>query len=198
MSLEPSNRHEVRSTSWSFQVVFHLCLAILLTYCLVTQGIVYIPFFLALWFLGLYLRIRSRNKSNGWTFLSIHTTICLIGVMCAILAPGKTADRLMAQEVTLPRARMTIAELREHAETFRRDAYPLSVSFAAGVWNSKVNDEIEIEFPAVKITFREYVQAVKTQGGLSGDFSSCGNCSSLLKGESCNFGYFFNKKNNHQ
>jgi len=200
MNTETTPVQTPQPTVTAIRVVLHLCLAILLTYSLVTQGEIFIPFFLILWIVGLRLGLRFKSQSysrfNGWNVFALHASICAIGVILALNGPGKTAEILMGQEVTLPKTRMTISELRDHMKEYRRDAYPTSVSFySSGEESEAKEDELVLLFPSTKLPFREFVNTLKEQGDYTGRFLSCGNCSSLLKGESCNFGYSLSKNN---
>ena len=129
-------------------------------------------------------QLRQRQPRLAATAVLIQVGVIAIVVIAAHVAPGKTTDQFLDRSITLPKSRLTLAELGGDPEGPRPEWRPFSLSI------SVPDDERtkEIVFPAARIKLREFVDAVETQSTLRRRFGHCGNGWTILWGGDCSFG----------
>jgi hypothetical protein len=105
----------------------------------------------------------------------------------ATAAPVKTKDRLLVRHVTLPKAEMSLGELKALAdEELRSLHFPVRVRLSfAPVESGRV-----VRWGGREMTLREFLAAIESQTRLGHQFGGCGNGSNILFGGNCCFGVF--------
>jgi hypothetical protein len=141
-----------------------------------------------IWLVALIARFRGylRRRQHG---IALAVLLVQVAAMTAVIslaryAPVKTRDRLLARRVILPKAEMSLAELRDLAELPEREGMPLRVS----VSYPETYARRVIRWPTREMTLREFIEAVEAQTPLRHRFASCGNGFTVLWGEDCGFG----------
>ena len=151
----------------------------------------------ALWFALLASRIRKdvRQQQPNLAVISaiIQVAIMVAVVTAAHLAPGKTTDRFLDRTITLPKSRMTLAELAGDPDEPPPEWRPYSVRISAQ------NDEKSqvIVFPDTNLTLRQFVGAIESQSTLRHRFGHCGNGWTIIGGGDCSFGLHLRAPNGH-
>lgn len=129
-------------------------------------------------------QLRQQRPNLAVTSLIMQVAVIVSIVVAATLAPGKTTDRFLERTITLPKSRMTLAELEGDPDGFRPEWRPLSVS----VFVPDDEKTTVIVFPETTLTLRQFVAAIESQSTLRHRFGHCGNCSTILRGGDCSFG----------
>ena len=136
-------------------------------------------------------RVLQSIRRNQWTMplvsFAIANLIAVSVFAVAYLAPVKTTDRFLEQTIRVPATRLSLAEIAGSPDAVPPEWYPRSVHFSVpedAMQNS-------VEFPAVTITLREFVDAIEGQTEIRHHFSHCGNGSTILWGGDCSMGFNF-------
>ncbi len=126
-------------------------------------------------------RFRVAMPAIAFVFVNVA---CFAILALAHFAPVKTTDDYLTRKLSLPKTRITLAEMA------KLDAPPHRPLHLLGVSISVPQDEADvvIEFPATELTMRQFVDAVEQQSTLRHRFAHCGNGSTILWGGDCSFG----------
>jgi hypothetical protein len=139
---------------------------------------------LALLAISVQEHLRQQRSGLAITLSTTQVAVIVAIVTAAHLAPGKTTDRFLDRTITIPRSRMTLAELEGDTDGPRPEWCPFSV------WISVPDDEKTkvIAFPETTVTLRQFVGAIESQSTLRHRFAHCGNGWTILRGGDCSFG----------
>ena len=127
--------------------------------------------------------IASR-KQIAWLIVGIQPVVIAVVITVAYFAPVKIVDQVLERSVSLPNAELTLGQLQELAESYRRDSFPIMLSVSV----SQSESSQVIRFPGQRMTLRQFVTAVEQQSSLRHRFAHCGNGSTILGGGDCSFG----------
>ncbi len=126
---------------------------------------------------------QLRLTMPALSFIIVNIA-CFAILTLAYFAPLKTTDDYLTRTVSLPKTKISLAELAGLEE-------PSHILFRLrGVSVSVPEDEsdIVIQFPATELTMGQFVDAVEQQSTLRHRFGHCGNGSTILWGGDCSFG----------
>jgi hypothetical protein len=127
-----------------------------------------------------------RQESSAFAAAAVMTQVAVfLGIVTAAhLAPGKTTERFLDRAITIPKTRMTLAELEGDSDGPPPEWCPSSVSI------SVPDDEKTkaIVFPTAELTLRQFVHAIESQSTLRHRFAHCGNGWTIFGGGDCSFG----------
>lgn len=146
---------------------------------------------LAIWIALVAGWAKRRALAGGWRVggaeLLAHLAIMGAIVSAAAAAPVKTADRLKARPIILPKQAMTVGELQSPPD--HGLAWPARYRLGAP-------DDLAgrvVRFPARELTVGEFIAAIEAQTPLRHYYGSCGNGGgpSILWGRNCAFGLIF-------
>lgn len=142
----------------------------------------------ALWIVFLARTVRGQLRRNRSRLAVASVTLQLAGVAAIVtaahMAPVKTTDRFLDRTITIPKSRMTLAELEGEPDGPRPDWRPFAVSVVVPA--SERNHVIA--FAGTTLTLHEFVDAVESQSTLRHRFAHCGNGWTVLWGGDCSFG----------
>lgn len=106
-------------------------------------------------------------------------------IVGATYAPYKKTEEILARRVTLPKARMTLGELRDWIE-IPSPSSGLPVRIIPSFDPREENQWVD--WTARELSVREFLTELEEQTDLRHRFASCGNGWTLLGGEDCSFG----------
>lgn len=131
-------------------------------------------------------RYERRGQPRGaLCAIALEAVIVVAIVVWAIAAPGKIKDEVLDRPVRLPKAEMTLAELKQLAEENPHwQSFPTHVS----VQLRGIDASTDVHFRGRAMSLREFVADVESQTPLRHRFGSCGNGYTILGGEDCCFG----------
>jgi hypothetical protein len=137
-------------------------------------------------FAALYELHRPRLR-GVFSIVLIHVAVGVAVIAMATAAPVKTKDRLLVRHVTLPKAEMSLGELKALA-----DEEPQSVHFPVQVRLSfaPVESGRVVRWGGREMTLREFLAAIEGQTRLQHQFGGCGNATTILFGGNCCSGVF--------
>lgn len=137
------------------------------------------------WIIVVSVACRHEAKRNrGTSTLVTYVAVTAVVVLAAILAPVKTADRVLESPLVLPKTELTLGEMDRDKNYDTLDWLPHSVSIASTPGKAAQ----AIRFRETDITLREFVETIEEQSNLRHRFRHCGNGSSILYGGDCAFG----------
>ncbi len=142
---------------------------------------------------AVWKQVRQQHPTTAWTSAILQVAVVALIVTAAHLAPGKTADRFLDRTITIPRNRMTLAELEGDPDGFAPQWRPFSLSITVPQDESAKT----IAFPATTLTLRDFVHAVESQSTLRHRFAHCGNGGTILWGGDCCFGLHLRRPPGH-
>lgn len=128
--------------------------------------------------------IREPNSARGAFTLATYVAVTLSVIVAAVLAPVKTAERVLERTLVLPQTELTVAEMDREQGFESAQWLPRYVVVAANSGNANQR----IRFRTTKITLREFIATIESQSELRHRFVHCGNSSSILFGGDCSFG----------
>lgn len=131
-----------------------------------------------------YATKREKKRDRGAITFATYVVATVSIVIAAILAPVKTAERLLERPVILPKTELTIAEMGRETNFESTVWLPRFIYVTA----TSADVDKQIRFRATNITLREFVDTIETQSNLRHRFMHCGNGSSILFGGDCCFG----------
>lgn len=162
---------------------------------LITAGIgglavvVSVPYNLAFLAFGAFLAVRQLWRGAGIGRI-VPAVVMTAIVAAAHYAPLKTIEWEKARRITLPKATMSIAEMRR-PEDFKLDR-PFRLNCYFMVHPAEVFDDRVIHFPSRELTVAEFIRAIEGQAPLHHRFMGCGNAwSSILSGPNAAMGLGF-------
>jgi hypothetical protein len=144
-------------------------------------GTVALVWLVGLVFAALY-ELHWPRMGGMRTVVLIHVAVGVAVIATAIAAPVKTKDYLMVRHVTLPKAEMSLGELKALADGERQLLYfPVRVRLSfAPVQSGQV-----VRWGGREMTLREFLAAIEGQTRLRHQFGGCGNGSTILFGGNC-------------
>jgi hypothetical protein len=149
----------------------------------VTIPLLYL-FLLPGWFIALLWSASYRATSLAVASVMTHVTTMLLVIIGAVNAPVKTTDHVLGHMITLPQAKMTLAEIGGDPDGLPPDWRPRLLH----VFVPADEASQEIAFRSTTISLQEFVNTVEAQSTLRHRFGHCGNGSTILWGGDCSFG----------
>ncbi|MDG3002166.1 hypothetical protein [Paludisphaera mucosa] len=127
-----------------------------------------------------------RWAAGGFVGWAAPAAVLVAVAAAAAFAPVKNLDRIKDRRITVPRATMTIAELREPEEHgLARPSLSYSMGSTAGT------DERVVRFASPTPSIREFIGAIEAQAGLRHRFYHCLNGWTILWGYDATTGLGF-------
>lgn len=130
---------------------------------------------------------HDRDENSGIRRASAITQCVLMAALIvgAMYAPYKKTEEILARRVTLPKARMTLGELRDWMEIpWPPSGLPVRITPS---FDPRTENE-QVAWPARELSVRAFLANLEEQTGLCHRFASCGNGWTILGGEDCSFG----------
>jgi hypothetical protein len=143
------------------------------------------------WLMGIVVAavFESHRPRLGsvFTIVRIHVVVGVAVIAMAISAPVKTKDRLLVRHVTLPKAEMSLGELKALADDDLRSLhFPVRVRISF----EPVDSGRFVRWSGREMTLRDFLAAIEGQTRLRHQFGGCGNGTTILFGGNCCFGVF--------
>ncbi|WP_337173424.1 hypothetical protein [Paludisphaera sp.] len=129
------------------------------------------------------LAVLALILGAGWARVLPGMTLVAI-VVAAHCAPVKSRDGLPSRRITVPKAVMTLAELRdphEHGLDGIRAHPPLYFPRGPDVGPARF-DHLTVHFPSTEMTVREFVRSIEGQTPLRHAIGTCGTDATILGG----------------
>jgi predicted PurR-regulated permease PerM len=169
--------------------LWHTLVPVVLAYILVAMPLLIGWMAGLLWFVLLMTTVRRyerRAQPRGALCAAALEVVIVVAIVAmAVAAPGKTRDKVLDRPVKLPKAEMTLAEIKELAEEGpRRESFPIHLSVRLQEADAATN----VLFAREEMSLQEFVAAVESQTPIRHRFHSCGNGYTILEGEDCSFG----------
>jgi hypothetical protein len=129
----------------------------------------------------------SRENPDGWVNGPVVVQLCGMSaiVLAAVFAPVKVVASQKAQQITLPKVELTVAELAEPIEHGMDRFHRFAVN---------APDELayqSVKFPARELSVAQFIAAIESQTPLRHRYHHCGNGLTILWGGDCSFGLHF-------
>lgn len=141
------------------------------------------------WLMGLVVAavFESHRPRLGSVFsiVLIHVVVGVAVIAMATAAPVKTKDRLLVRHVTLPKAEMSLGELKALADD---DLRPFHFPVRVRISFEPVDSGRVVRWSGREMNLREFLAAIEGQTRLRHQFGGCGNGSTILFGGNCCFG----------
>jgi hypothetical protein len=176
----------------SKSVRWHICWAAFFAGLFVVATLDIIAQVAEIWLVGLVfaaLYEEDRSRLRGvFSVVLIHVAVGLTVIAMATAAPVKAKDRLLVRHVTLPKAEMSLSELKALVdEEFQSRHFPVPVRLSfAPVESGRV-----VRWGGHEMTLREFLAAIEGQTRLRHEFGGgCGNATTILFGGNCGSGVF--------
>jgi hypothetical protein len=131
------------------------------------------------------LAVLASILGSGWARVLPGMTLAAI-VLAAHFAPIKPVDTVPGRRITVPKAVMTVAELRDPYEhgLDRVRVYPTLYFPGSPDGGAARFDHIAVRFPSAEMTVREFIRSIEGQTPLRHAIATCGTGSSILGGSS--------------
>lgn len=172
-------------------LLWHVCWAAFFAGLFVLATLDVVQDVAIVWLVGLVIAAlgeRHRPRVGGvFGVVLIHLAVGVVVIAMASAAPVKTKDRLLVRPVTLPKAEMSLGELKALADEEVRPHH-----FPVRVWLSVPPAEAGrvVRWRGTEMTLREFLDTIDGQTRLRHQFGGCGNGSNILFGGNCCFGVF--------
>jgi hypothetical protein len=144
-----------------------------------------------IWLMGVVVaavvELHRPRLGSVETIVLIHVVVGVAVIAIAIAAPVKTKDRLLARHVTLPKAEMSLGELKALADD---EVRPLHFPVRVRISSEPVDSGRVVRWGGREMTLGEFLAAIEGQTRLRHQFGGCGNGSTILFGGNCCFGVF--------
>lgn len=134
---------------------------------------------------------RARIE-DGHGRRAIVGAIVAVAFFCSVVGaaaayqPTKAGRQRLAQPLTLPAAKMTLAELA-YLASYERDVFPILAHFSF----RDADQRVAVDFRKRTMTLGEFFDAMDEQTELQYRINYCANGYTVLWGNSCCFGVFF-------